>query len=49
LFGTDQSFGRPELVMPHQGFLKGLVAEGKISGEVYEKIAWKNATRLLGL
>ena len=49
LFGTDQSFGRPELVMPHQAFLRGLVEEGKISAEVFDKIAWKNAARLLRL
>lgn len=49
VYGTDQSFGRPELVMPHRAFLKGLVAEGKIGAEVYEKIAWKNAARLLKL
>ncbi len=49
LFGTDQSFGRPELVMPHQEFLKGLLAEGKITLGVFDKIAWRNATRLLGL
>jgi predicted TIM-barrel fold metal-dependent hydrolase len=49
LFGTDESFGRPELRMPHQAFLGGLLEEGKISQEVYDKITHRNALRVLGM
>lgn len=49
LFGTDESFGRPELRMPHHDFLKGLLAEGKIQQDAFDKITWRNAARLLRL
>ncbi|NPV09884.1 MAG: amidohydrolase family protein [Anaerolineae bacterium] len=49
LFGTDESFGRPELRMPHHDFLKELLSQGKITREAFEKITYKNALRVLGL
>ncbi|MDI9586685.1 MAG: amidohydrolase family protein [Acidobacteriota bacterium] len=47
LFGTDVCDLRNET--PLVGFLNRAVDEGCISREVYEKVGWKNAERLLGL
>ena len=47
LFGTD--ICRPGQELPQPGFLRRIVAEGKISREAFEKITWQNANRLLGL
>lgn len=46
-FGTDVCDPRNET--PLIGFLNEAVAGGHISREVYEKIGWKNAERLLGM
>jgi len=35
--------------MPQLGYLKGLLAEGKLSQEAYEKIVGENAQRVLKL
>jgi len=48
MFGTDHTFGRRDLKMPHLGWLKGLKAEGKLSAEAYEKIVGGNILRVLG-
>jgi predicted TIM-barrel fold metal-dependent hydrolase len=34
---------------PHVEFFKGLLAEGTITQEIYDKITYKNAQKLLGL
>jgi len=47
LFGTDFADVRNET--PIIDFLNDAVAQGHISREVYEKIGWRNAERLLGL
>ena len=47
LFGTDVCDPRNET--PLIGFLNEAVEQGHIPREVYEKIGWKNAERLLGL
>jgi len=46
-FGTD--ICAPTNHTPLVGFLSDAVAGGHISREAYEKIAWRNAARLLGL
>ncbi|MEW6357485.1 MAG: amidohydrolase family protein [Planctomycetota bacterium] len=47
LFGTDIS--GPKVPAPMIGFLNEAVQGGHISREVYEKISWRNADRLLEL
>jgi predicted TIM-barrel fold metal-dependent hydrolase len=47
LFGTDFAFPDQEPEQP--GYYCELVEEGHISQEVFEKIAWKNANRILKL
>jgi predicted TIM-barrel fold metal-dependent hydrolase len=47
LFGTDHTFGRRDLRMPHLPYLKGLLAEGKLSKAAYDKITGLNAHRIL--
>jgi len=47
LFGTD--ICDPRNKTPLVDFLNDAVKEGHISQEVYDKIAWKNAAKLLGL
>ncbi len=46
-FGTDFADVRNET--PIIDFLNDAVADGNISREVYEKIGWKNAEKLLGI
>jgi len=46
-FGTD--ICAPSNKTPLVGFLNDAVAGGHISREAYEKIAWRNTARLLGL
>lgn len=46
-FGTD--ICSPTNSMPLVGHLNTALAEGKLSCEAYEKITWRNASRLLGL
>jgi len=48
LFATDVCDARPEGRMPHLKWLKGLLTEGKISQEVFDKISWRNAVKLIG-
>jgi hypothetical protein len=47
LFGTDLCW--PDQETPIVEWFAGLVQDGALSGEAHEKIAWKNADRLLGL
>ena len=47
LFGTDLL--RVGQHLPQVEYLKSITEQGHISQEVYEKIAWRNANRLLGL
>ncbi|MBN2452142.1 MAG: amidohydrolase family protein [Lentisphaeria bacterium] len=47
LFGTDIANVPQEL--PIVAYLRQLLAEGRVSEEAYEKIAWRNADRLLRL
>jgi len=47
LFGTD--ICAPHNETPLVAFLEDAGREGKISRDAYEKIAWRNADRLLGL
>ncbi len=47
LFGTDICVDGQEL--PQPGYMKQALADGKISQEVFDKIAFENATALLGL
>jgi len=47
LFATDISF--PGYDPPLPAFFRGVREEGKISEEAAEKIAWRNADRILGL
>jgi len=47
LFGTDLL--RPGQELPQVSYLKSAIEQGHISREVYAKIAWRNADRLLGL
>ena len=47
LFATDICTADANL--PLAGFLKGLLEEGKISQEIFDKVARENAIRLLGL
>lgn len=49
LFGTDTCFADASGRMPQLGYLKGLLAEGKLSQEAYEKIVGENAQRVLKL
>lgn len=46
-FGTDICSAHADLRLP--GFLRGLLEQGKISREVFNKIAKNNAVKLLGL
>jgi len=46
-FGTD--IASPTTPTPLVGFLRDAVESGHISRDAYEKIAWRNATALLGL
>lgn len=47
LFGTD--IANPVMDAPLVGFLKDAADAGHITQEAYEKIAWRNADRVLGL
>ena len=47
LFGTD--ICSPTTGTPLVEFLNTALADGKIPPDVYEKIAWKNANRILNL
>lgn len=47
LFGTDIVY--PGQALPIVEYLRDAVRRGAISQEVYDKIAWQNADRLLGL
>jgi len=47
LFGTD--IANPVMDAPLVGFLRDAADAGHISHDAYEKIAWRNADRLLGL
>ena len=47
LFGTDVCFGDAEGRMPHLGFLRRLLTEGRISKDVFDKIGAGNALRIL--
>ncbi|MBN1437312.1 MAG: amidohydrolase family protein [Sedimentisphaerales bacterium] len=47
LFGTDLCVAEGKV--PLAGFLKELKAEGKLSAEAFEKIAWRNAAEMLDL
>lgn len=46
-FGTDLC--NKYVDYPHVEFFKGLLAEGTITQEIYDKITYKNAQKLLGL
>ena len=48
IFGTDVCFGGAAGRMPHLGYLRGLLAEGKISQRLFDKITWENGMRLIG-
>ncbi len=48
MFGTDHTFGRRDLKMPHLAWLKGLKAEGQLSAEAYDKIVGENILGVLG-
>jgi predicted TIM-barrel fold metal-dependent hydrolase len=47
LFGTDICFADQK--MPQLSWLRGLKAEGRLTSEIFAKIAGENAVRLLGL
>ncbi|MGQ9790128.1 MAG: amidohydrolase family protein [Armatimonadota bacterium] len=47
LFGTDVCFADEEGRMPHLRYLKERHANGDISQEVYDKITYKNALKIL--
>jgi hypothetical protein len=47
LFGTDICPPDQKILLPQ--FLDKLKEEGKISNEVYEQVAWKNAQKILNL
>jgi predicted TIM-barrel fold metal-dependent hydrolase len=47
LFGTDTA--APDQDAPLPDYLRCAAADGHISQEAFEKIAWRNADRLLGL
>lgn len=47
LFGTDVCFADEEGRMPHLNYLKERLAAGDISQEVYDKITYKNALKVL--
>ena len=47
LFGTDVCFGGPEGRMPHLSYLRGLLQEGAIDQEVFDKITGANALKIL--
>lgn len=47
LFGTDVCFADEEGRMPHLRYLKERLANGDISQEVYDKITYKNALKIL--
>lgn len=49
LFGTDRFSAEDEPIPPQIPLMNEWKAEGKISEEVYEKVAHKNAEKLLGL
>jgi predicted TIM-barrel fold metal-dependent hydrolase len=49
LFGTDVCFAELTARAPQQKYLQGLVAEGKLAPQAYEKIMAGNAIRLLKL
>ena len=47
MFGTDM--GNTEITFPLGGWLDARLADGSLSGEVYDKICTKNAERIFGL
>ncbi len=47
LFGTDVCFADEEGRMPHLNYLKERLAGGDISQEVYDKITYRNALKVL--
>jgi predicted TIM-barrel fold metal-dependent hydrolase len=47
MFGTDISY--PELECPLPGYLRDALEGGHISEQAYEKIAWRNASRIFNL
>jgi len=47
LFGTDVCFGDKQGRMPQLGYLRRLLAEGHITQEVFDKITYKNALRIM--
>ncbi len=49
LYGTDVCFGGPEGRMPHLGYLRSLLADGRISEEIFDKITGGNALKVLKL
>jgi predicted TIM-barrel fold metal-dependent hydrolase len=49
VFGTDVCYGGIKDRMPHLGTLKRLLSEGAISQEVFDKITYRNALRLMGM
>ena len=49
LYGTDQSQAADRKKMNHLDLLRGFIDEGGITGEIFDKIAGKNAMRILTL
>lgn len=47
MFGTDVCFGDTQGRTQHLGFLRGLLAAGRISQEVFDKLAYRNALIVL--
>ena len=47
MFGTDVCFADREGRMPQLEYLRRLQAEGAISQEVFEKVVYRNALRVL--
>ncbi len=46
-FGTDACFGDAKSHIPHVEYLRRLHADGQIGSEVFDKIAYRNALRIL--
>ena len=49
IYGTDVCYGDMKGRMPHLSYLRELLAGKLISQEVFNKIAGKNAKRILNL
>lgn len=47
IFGSDVCFADRQGRMPHLSYLRGLLAEGEISQEVFDKVTYRNALSVM--